>query len=124
MSDSPAQTDDKKPDTEGQRETGPDIIRAFVKNLPSAPGVYRMIDNSGHVIYVGKARNLKSRVNNYTRYEGNVVRTRRMIAATAHMEFVRTKTEAEALLLEANIDRKSTRLNSSHTDISRMPSSA
>ncbi|HHG89055.1 MAG TPA: excinuclease ABC subunit UvrC [Devosia sp.] len=106
MSDSPAPTHDKKTDTEGQQETGPDVIRAFVKNLPSAPGVYRMIDTSGHVIYVGKARNLKSRVNNYTRYEGNVVRTQRMIAATAHMEFVRTKTEAEALLLEANMIKR------------------
>ncbi len=87
-------------------QTGPEIIQSFVRNLPSAPGVYRMLNTDGHVIYVGKARSLKSRVSNYTRYEGNPVRTCRMIAATAHMEFVRTQTEAEALLLEANMIKR------------------
>ncbi len=100
------QTPKTSPDAEAGPQTGPDVIKAFVKNLPSAPGVYRMLDTGGHVIYVGKARNLKSRVNNYTRYEGNVVRTQRMILATANMEFVRTQTEAEALLLEANMIKR------------------
>jgi excinuclease ABC subunit C len=87
-------------------DTGPDIIKSFVRNLPSAPGVYRMLDAAGGVIYVGKARNLKARVNNYTRLKGNPSRICRMISATAHMEFVRTKTEAEALLLEANMIKR------------------
>ena len=86
--------------------TGPDIIRRFVKTLPTGAGVYRMLDDKGDVIYVGKARNLKARVTNYTRYEGNSVRINRMISATRTMEFVRTQTEAEALLLEANMIKR------------------
>ncbi|HEY8593744.1 MAG TPA: excinuclease ABC subunit UvrC [Devosiaceae bacterium] len=86
--------------------TGPEVIKAFVKTLPAAPGVYRMIDAKGEVIYVGKARSLKSRVSNYTRFEGNSVRISRMIAATNSMEFVRTETESEALLLEANLIKR------------------
>ena len=87
-------------------QAGADVIRAFVKTLPSAPGVYRMIDESGEVMYVGKARSLKARVTNYTRPEGLEVRLQRMIAATRTMEFVRTETEAEALLLEANLIKR------------------
>ncbi|ODT68151.1 MAG: excinuclease ABC subunit C [Pelagibacterium sp. SCN 63-23] len=88
------------------RPAGPDVIRAFVRTLPSAPGVYRMLDDQGAVIYVGKARSLKSRVTNYTRPEGLPVRIQRMIAATVSMEFVRTETESEALLLEANLIKR------------------
>ena len=87
-------------------EAGAQIIRAFVKTLPSAPGVYRMIDEAGEVMYVGKARSLKARVTNYTRPEALEVRLQRMIAATRTMEFVRTETEAEALLLEANLIKR------------------
>ena len=87
-------------------EAGAEIIRAFVKTLPSAPGVYRMIDETGEVMYVGKARSLRARVTNYTRPEGLEVRLQRMIAATHTMEFVRTETEAEALLLEANLIKR------------------
>ena len=86
--------------------SGPDVIRNFVKTLPSAPGVYRMFDEAGEVIYVGKARSLKARVTNYTRPEGLDIRIQRMSAATANMEFVRTETEAEALLLEANLIKR------------------
>ncbi|SDG49746.1 Excinuclease ABC subunit C [Pelagibacterium luteolum] len=91
------------PDTD---PTGPDIIRGFVKTLPTGAGVYRMLDEKGDVIYVGKARNLKARVTNYTRYEGNSVRINRMISSTRSMEFVRTETEAQALLLEANLIKR------------------
>jgi len=91
---------------EQPKQTGPEVIKAFAKTLPSAPGVYRMLDTEGEVIYVGKARSLKSRVTNYTRPEGLPVRTQRMIAATHTMEFVRTETEAEALLLEANLIKR------------------
>ncbi len=86
--------------------SGPEVIRAFVKTLPAAPGVYRMLDAEGGVIYVGKARSLKARVTNYTRPEGLPVRIQRMIAATVSMEFVRTETESEALLLEANLIKR------------------
>ena len=86
--------------------SGPDVIRAFVRTLPAAPGVYRMLDAEGGVIYVGKARSLKARVTNYTRPESLPVRIQRMIAATVSMEFVRTETESEALLLEANLIKR------------------
>ncbi|WDQ99175.1 excinuclease ABC subunit UvrC [Devosia sp. J2-20] len=86
--------------------SGHEVIRAFVRTLPAAPGVYRMLDAQGAVMYVGKARNLKARVTNYTRPEALEVRLQRMIAATVSMEFVRTETESEALLLEANLIKR------------------
>ena len=86
--------------------SGPDVIRAFVRTLPAAPGVYRMLDAAGQVMYVGKARNLKARVTNYTRPDGLELRLQRMIASTVSMEFVRTETESEALLLEANMIKR------------------
>ena len=85
---------------------GAEVIKAFVKTLPTSPGVYRMIDADGEVIYVGKARSLKSRVTNYTRPDGLPVRIQRMIAMTTTMEFVTTETESEALLLEANLIKR------------------
>ncbi|UJW86844.1 excinuclease ABC subunit UvrC [Devosia sp. SL43] len=88
------------------QKSGHEVIRAFVRTLPSAPGVYRMLDAEGEVMYVGKARNLKARVTNYTRPDGLEVRLQRMIAATVSMEFVRTETESEALLLEANMIKR------------------
>lgn len=86
--------------------SGHEVIRAFVRTLPAAPGVYRMLDAEGEVMYVGKARNLKARVTNYTRPDGLEVRLQRMIASTVSMEFVRTETESEALLLEANMIKR------------------
>lgn len=86
--------------------SGHAVIRDFVRTLPSAPGVYRMLDAEGEVMYVGKARNLKARVTNYTRPDGLEVRLQRMISATVSMEFVRTETESEALLLEANMIKR------------------
>jgi len=86
--------------------TGPEVISAYLKTLSTGPGVYRMLDANGDVIYVGKARNLKARVSNYTRPSGLPNRTLRMIATTASMEFVSVRTEAEALLLEANLIKR------------------
>ncbi len=86
--------------------TGPEVISAYLKTLPSSPGVYRMIDPAGEVIYVGKARSLKARVSNYARMGGHTNRIARMIAGTASMEFVTVRTEAEALLLEANLIKR------------------
>ena len=88
------------------RRTGADIIASYLKTLPSSPGVYRMIDAHGDVIYVGKARSLKARVSNYARTFGHSNRIARMISATATMEFVTVATEAEALLLEANLIKR------------------
>ena len=87
-------------------QSGPEVVRGFVKTLPGKPGVYRMYNASGDVLYVGKARNLKNRVQNYTRLGGHTNRIAAMIANTASMEFLTTATEAEALLLEANLIKK------------------
>jgi excinuclease ABC subunit C len=86
--------------------SGPEVISAAVKTLPNAPGVYRMIDKKGDVLYVGKARSLKKRVVSYTRPAAQSTRIARMIRATASMDFVRTSTETEALLLEANLIKR------------------
>lgn len=94
------------PTTPSPPISGAEVIKTFVKTLPPSPGVYRMFDEAGEVVYVGKARNLKARVTNYTRPEGLDIRIRRMIEATRNMEFVRTETEAEALLLEANLIKR------------------
>lgn len=85
---------------------GTKLIQEFVKYLPHKPGVYRMIDENGAILYVGKARNLKKRVANYTRQQGHNNRITRMIHATSHMEFIVTHTETEALLLEANLIKR------------------
>jgi len=83
-------------------KAGVEVIQRALKTLPNAPGVYRMIDGAGEVLYVGKAKSLKKRVSNYARGVGHTSRIARMIAETAAMEFVTTETETEALLLEAN----------------------
>lgn len=102
--------------------TGPSVIAGYVKNLGQGPGVYRMLDGEGNVLYVGKARNLKARVQNYARLSGHSNRIAAMIRATASMEFVNTKTEAEALLLEANlIKRFKPRFNVSFRDDKSFP---
>jgi excinuclease ABC subunit C len=86
--------------------TGPHVIARYLKHLPGAPGVYRMLDATGTVIYVGKARSLKARVTSYARAGNHTNRITRMIANTAAMEFVTVRTEAEALLLEANLIKR------------------
>lgn len=85
---------------------GPDVIQAFVKRLPNGPGVYRMFNAKGDVLYVGKARSLKKRVANYAQGRVHSNRIARMVRETAHMEFVTTRTETEALLLEANLIKR------------------
>lgn len=87
-------------------EAGTQVIARYLKTLPAAPGVYRMLDAQGEVIYVGKARSLKARVANYARLQGHTNRIARMIMATHAMEFVTVRTEAEALLLEANLIKR------------------
>ena len=107
---------------ENAPETGPQIIARYVRRLRTGPGVYRMMDKAGEVIYVGKARSLRNRVQNYTRMGGHTNRIAAMIRATASMEFVNTGTEAEALLLEANlIKRFKPRYNVSFRDDKSFP---
>ena len=78
------------------------VIRAHLRDAPKGPGVYRMIGETGEVLYVGKAKSIRKRIASYARGVGHTNRIARMIALTASMVFVSTRTETEALLLEAN----------------------
>ncbi len=91
-------------DAEGK--SGTDLIQTLARRLPNAPGVYRMIDTAGDVLYVGKARSLKKRVTNYAQGRFHTNRIGRMVRETVTMEFVVTRTETEALLLEANLIKR------------------
>jgi excinuclease ABC subunit C len=90
----------------GRLAQGAGVIREKVKTLPNSPGVYRMMNAKGDVLYVGKARDLKKRVTAYTQPYRQANRIQRMISETAAMEFVTTHTEVEALLLEANLIKR------------------
>jgi excinuclease ABC subunit C len=85
---------------------GAEVIQTLVKRLPNAPGVYRMMNAAGDVLYVGKARSLKKRVTNYAQGRFHTNRIGKMVRETATMEFVVTRTEIEALLLEANLIKR------------------
>ena len=91
-----------KPDLQG----GVDAIRETVRVLKPIPGVYRMLDRQGEVLYVGKARSLKARVANYTQVAGLSGRLQRMVSQTRSMEIITTNSEAEALLLEAQLIKR------------------
>ena len=95
-----------------ERPHGAPAIRKALKTIPESPGVYRMIGVKGEVLYVGKALNLKKRVTSYTHVARLPDRLKLMVSLTASMEIVVTRTEAEALLLEANyIKRMKPRFN-------------
>ena len=97
-------------------------IAAYLKTLPDAPGVYRMLNAAGDVLYVGKAKSLKKRVASYAKSGGHNERIARMIAETAEMLFVTTASETEALLLESNlIKRLKPRYNVSYRDDKSFP---
>jgi excinuclease ABC subunit C len=87
-------------------DAGVSAIRDTVRTLKPRPGVYRMIDARGDVLYVGKARSLKARVANYTQVKALSNRLRRMVSQTRTMEIVTTNSEAEALLLEAQLIKR------------------
>tara|TARA_R110002096_G_scaffold8802_8_gene35829 strand:- start:791 stop:2659 length:1869 start_codon:yes stop_codon:yes gene_type:complete len=89
--------------TTHQTPKGHDVIKGYLRTLDGSPGVYRMLDDTGAVLYVGKARNLKNRVSSYAKPTGHSARIGRMIANTASMMFLTTQTETEALLLEQNL---------------------
>ena len=92
----------EKPDL----DAGVAAIRAVVKTLPIRPGVYRMLDARGDVLYVGKARALKNRVTQYTQVARLTKRLQRMVSQTRSMQIVTTHNEAEALLLEAQLIKR------------------
>ncbi len=85
---------------------GVSVIEAALTTMPANPGVYRMLDHKGDALYVGKARSLKKRVTAYTQFARLDERLRRMVNETAAMEVITTHTEAEALLLEANLIKR------------------
>lgn len=85
---------------------GLSILVRIVKTLPHKPGVYRMMGPKEQVLYVGKAKNLKKRVTNYTQFTKLTTRLKRMVTELVHVEIITTQSEAEALLLEANLIKK------------------
>jgi len=87
-------------------EVGVKAIRDVVRTLPVRPGVYRMLDTKGDVLYVGKARSLKNRVTNYTQVARLSKRLQRMVSQTRGLQIVTTNNEAEALLLEAQLIKR------------------
>ena len=80
--------------------------KSFVDSLPGRPGVYRMLDAEGEILYVGKARNLKSRVSSYFQPSNVHPKVQALVAKTAHMEVTITNSDTEALLLEFNLIKK------------------
>src|SRR5580765_5919422 len=97
-------------------------IEAYVKTLPDSPGVYRMLNAKGEVLYVGKASSLKKRVAAYTKPTAQTYRIAHMISETAEMIFISTASETEALLLESNlIKRLKPRYNVSYRDDKSFP---
>jgi excinuclease ABC subunit C len=98
------------PDTAGAPlpppERPPFDARSFVESLPSRPGVYRMLDAEGEILYVGKARNLKSRVGSYFQPSNVQPKVQALVAKTADMEVTITNSDTEALLLEFNLIKK------------------
>jgi excinuclease ABC subunit C len=111
--------------TERESETslkGAERIAAYLKTLPDAPGVYRMLNAKGEVLYVGKAASLKKRVASYAKPGAQSYRIQHMISETAEMIFVSTASAVEALLLEANlIKRLKPRYNVSYRDDKSFP---
>src|SRR5215475_8498131 len=101
---------------------GADRIAAYLKTLPDAPGVYRMMNAAGDVLYVGKAKSLKKRVGAYAKGTVHSERLTRMVAETAEMLFVTTASETEALLLESNLIKQlKPRYNVSYRDDKSFP---
>jgi excinuclease ABC subunit C len=101
---------------------GADLIASYLKTLPDAPGVYRMMNAAGDVLYVGKAKNLKKRVSAYATGKVHSDRLTRMVVETTEMLFVTTASESEALLLESNLIKQlKPRYNVSYRDDKSFP---
>ena len=106
LPEAPEETGDPEQFAQGSLGAGRAVIARHAKLAPNGPGVYRMIGAGGEVLYVGKAKSLKKRVISYARPTGHDSRIARMITATSALEFVSTKSETEALLLEANLIKR------------------
>ena len=84
-------------------EIGKEVIKKELPLIPKLPGVYRMLNDKGDVLYVGKAKNLPNRLKSYVAEKNHIIRTGRMLSQTRRIEITTTSNESEALLLEANL---------------------
>jgi excinuclease ABC subunit C len=87
-------------------EVGKEIIKKELPLIPKLPGVYRMLNDKGDILYVGKAKNLPNRLKSYVAEKNHIIRTERMLSQTRKLEITTTSNESEALLLEANLIKK------------------
>ena len=87
-------------------ETGKEVIKKELPLIPKLPGVYRMLNEKGDILYVGKAKNLPNRLKSYVAEKNHIIRTDRMLSQTRKLEITTTSNESEALLLEANLIKK------------------
>jgi len=87
-------------------DLGKEVIKKELALIPKSPGVYRMLNHKGNLLYVGKAKNLPNRIKNYISKKNHIIRTERMLSQTHNIEVTTTANESEALLLEANLIKK------------------
>jgi len=87
-------------------EIGKEVIKKELPLIPKLPGVYRMLNDKGEILYVGKAKNLPNRLKSYIAEKNHIIRTERMLSQTKKLEITTTSNESEALLLEANLIKK------------------
>ncbi len=87
-------------------DIGKEVIKKEIPLIPKLPGVYRMLNSKNEILYVGKAKNLPSRLKNYVSEKNHIIRTERMLSQTKKLEITTTSNESEALLLEANLIKK------------------
>ena len=87
-------------------EIGKEVIKKELPIIPKLPGVYRMLNEKGEILYVGKAKNLPNRLKSYIAEKNHIIRTERMLSQTKNLEITTTSNESEALLLEANLIKK------------------
>ena len=87
-------------------EIGKQVIKKELSLIPKSPGVYKMLNHKGDILYVGKAKNLPNRLQSYINEKNHIIRTERMLSQTYKLEITTTTNESEALLLEANLIKK------------------
>ncbi len=87
-------------------DIGKEVIKKELPLVPKLPGVYRMLNSKGEILYVGKAKNLPNRLKSYVSEKNHIIRTERMLSQTKRLEITTTSNESEALLLEANLIKK------------------
>ena len=87
-------------------DIGKEVIKKELPLVPKLPGVYRMLNSKGDILYVGKAKNLPNRLKSYVSEKNHIIRTERMLSQTKSLEITTTSNESEALLLEANLIKK------------------